>query len=52
MDRSPMHATRRIDGYSMAFVSARIRVAALQLIPVSLSLPVPRPPRSMTGVVT
>ena len=25
--RFPMHATRRIDGYSMAFVSARIRVA-------------------------
>ena len=52
--RFPMHATRRIDGYSMAFVSARIRVAGTSIDPSVLVVHLPGPcrSRSMTGVVT
>ena len=38
-----MHATRRIDGYSMAFVSARIRVAGTSIDPSVLVVHLPGP---------
>jgi endonuclease/exonuclease/phosphatase (EEP) superfamily protein YafD len=41
--RFPMHATRRIDGYSMAFVSARIRVAGTSIDPSVLVVHLPGP---------
>ena len=41
--RFPMHATRRIDGYSMAFVSARIRVPGISIDPSVLVAHLPGP---------
>jgi endonuclease/exonuclease/phosphatase (EEP) superfamily protein YafD len=41
--RFPMYATRRIDGYSMAFVSARIRVPGSSIDPSVLVAHLPGP---------
>lgn len=41
--RFPMHDARRIDGYSMAFVSARIRVAGASIDPSVLVVHLPGP---------
>jgi len=41
--RFPMHATRRIDGYSMASVSARIRVTGISIDPTVLVVHIPGP---------
>ncbi|AGB25954.1 hypothetical protein Mycsm_05782 [Mycobacterium sp. JS623] len=41
--RFPVHDTRRIDGYSMAFVSARIRVAGTSTDPNVLVVHLPGP---------
>jgi endonuclease/exonuclease/phosphatase (EEP) superfamily protein YafD len=41
--RFPMHDTRRIDGYTMAFVSARVRIAGTSLDPRVLVVHLPGP---------
>lgn len=41
--RFPMHDTKRIDGYTMAFVSARIRVAGTSIDPSVLVVHLPGP---------
>lgn len=48
--RFPLHDTRRIDGYSMAFVSARIRIAGVAVDPIVLAVHLPGPwPQSIDG---
>lgn len=48
--RFPMHTTLRIDGYSMAFVSARIRVADVSTDPTVLVAHLPGPwPQPIDG---